>query len=189
MGYSIEYDGVIEESAKAKSSLNTYLPLCIGIIMLLLIAQFRSYRRTLIITLTIPLIIIGAALGLLLMQGDFGFMVILGLYALAGIIVNNGIVLIERIDADRQDVDADDKDAQSEAVVTACVRRLRPILMSSMTTILGLVPLILSGDVLFYAMACAIAFGLALGTVLSLGVVPVLYSLFFGLSPQKSTGK
>ena len=189
VGYSIEYDGVIEESAKAKSSLNTYLPLCIGIIMLLLIAQFRSYRRTLIITLTIPLIIIGAALGLLLMQGDFGFMVILGLYALAGIIVNNGIVLIERIDADRQDVDADDKDAQSEAVVTACVRRLRPILMSSMTTILGLVPLILSGDVLFYAMACAIAFGLALGTVLSLGVVPVLYSLFFGLSPQKSTGK
>lgn len=186
VGYSIEYDGVIEESAKAKNSLNTYLPLCIGIIMLLLIAQFRSYRRTLVIVFTIPLIIIGAALGLLLMQGDFGFMVILGLYALAGIIVNNGIVLIERIDAERNDIEEDDENAHSEAVVTASVRRLRPILMSSTTTILGLVPLILSGDVLFYAMASAIAFGLAVGTVLSLGVVPVLYSLFFGLSPSKN---
>ncbi|MEW9799287.1 efflux RND transporter permease subunit [Alteromonas sp. CYL-A6] len=182
-GYTIEYDGVIEESAKSRNSLNEYLPLCIAIIVLLLVAQFRSYRRTAIILLTIPLIIIGAASGLLIMQGDFGFMVILGLYALAGIIVNNGIVLIERIDAERDELDEDGDHA--EAVVTASVRRLRPILMSTFTTILGLVPLLISGDVLFYAMASAIAFGLAVGTILSLGVVPVLYSLFFSLKPVK----
>lgn len=181
-GYTIEYDGVIEESKKSQSSLNTYIPLCLGVIVLLLIAQFRSYRRTLIILLTIPLIIIGAAAGLIVMQGNFGFMVILGLYALAGIIVNNGIVLIERIDAERNELEEDGDHA--EAIVTASVRRLRPILMSAATTILGLVPLILSGDVLFYAMASAIAFGLAVGTILSLGVVPVLYSLFFRLQPQ-----
>lgn len=180
-GYTVEYDGVIEESAKSQSSLNAYIPLCLTIIVLLLIAQFRSYRRTLIILLTVPLIIIGAALGLIVMQGNFGFMVILGLYALAGIIVNNGIVLIERIDAER--LEQHDGAGQANAVVTASVRRLRPILMSAFTTILGLVPLILSGDVLFYAMASAIAFGLAVGTVLSLGVVPVLYSLFFRLQP------
>ncbi|MCU7556047.1 efflux RND transporter permease subunit [Alteromonas sp. ASW11-19] len=181
-GYTVEYDGVIEESADSQSSLNAYIPLCLTIIILLLIAQFRSYRSTLIILLTIPLIIIGAALGLIVMQGNFGFMVILGLYALAGIIVNNGIVLIERIDAERNE--QQNSDHEVDAVVTASVRRLRPILMSTFTTILGLVPLILSGDVLFYAMASAIAFGLAVGTILSLGVVPVLYSLFFRLQPE-----
>ncbi|GGW81362.1 efflux RND transporter permease subunit [Alteromonas halophila] len=186
-GYEIEYDGVIEESAKSQRSLNEYLPLCISIIVLLLVAQFRSYRRAAIIMLTVPLIIIGAAMGLIVMQGNFGFMVILGLYALAGIIVNNAIVLIERIDAEREELGEDGDHA--EAVVTASVRRLRPILMSAFTTILGLVPLLVSGDVLFYAMASAIAYGLAVGTILSLGVVPVLYSLFFRLQPAKHRSK
>ena len=186
-GYVIEYDGVIEESAKSQRSLNEYLPLCISIIVLLLIAQFRSYRRAAIILLTVPLIVIGAVIGLMVMQGNFGFMVILGLYALAGIIVNNGIVLIERIDAEREEL-GDDGD-HAEAVVSASVRRLRPILMSAFTTIFGLVPLMISGDALFYAMASAIAFGLAVGTVLSLGVVPALYSLFFRLTPEKHRSK
>ncbi len=189
-GYEIEYDGVIEESINSQESLNKYLPLCLGLIVLLLIAQFRSYRKTLIIILTIPLIVIGAALGLLIMQGDFGFMVILGLYALAGIIVNNGIVLIERIDTERAEYQLSENlnIPESESVVSASVRRLRPILMSAFTTILGLVPLMLSGDVLFYGMAAAIAFGLAIGTFLTLGVVPVMYSLLFRLTPQ-SEGK
>ncbi|QJR80180.1 efflux RND transporter permease subunit [Alteromonas pelagimontana] len=188
-GYVIEYDGVIEESATSQASLNKYLPMCLGLIILILIAQFRSYRKTLIILFTIPLIIIGAALGLLIMQGNFGFMVILGLYALAGIIVNNGIVLIERIDTERDDIVREKGDTgrkeEAEAVIQASVRRLRPILMSTFTTILGLLPLMLSGDVLFYGMASAISFGLAIGTVLSLGVVPVLYSLMFSLQPEK----
>ena len=127
------------------------------------------------IVATIPLVILGVAGGLLIMNGNFGFMVVLGLYSLMGIIINNAIVLIDRIDIDRRAPDV----GLHEAVVRACVRRLRPIIMASTTTILGFLPLILSHDALFYGMACAMAFGLALGTVMSLGVVPVLYTYFF----------
>jgi multidrug efflux pump subunit AcrB len=181
-GYTIEYDGVIADSKTSQASLSKNLPLCIAIILLLLIAQFRSFRRTGIILMTIPLIIIGASIGLLLLRADFGFMVILGLYALAGIIINNAIVLIDRIDIERNELSSEDNtNSHLEALISACVRRLRPIIMSTSTTILGLMPLIIGQDALFYAMAGAIAFGLAIGTVLTLGVVPVLYSLFFSL--------
>jgi multidrug efflux pump subunit AcrB len=181
-GYTIEYDGVIEDSKTSQASLSKNLPLCIAIIVLLLIAQFRSFRRTGIILMTIPLIIIGASVGLLVLRADFGFMAILGLYALAGIIINNAIVLIDRIDIERNELsDNSDSNAHFEALISACVRRLRPIIMSTSTTILGLMPLIISQDALFYAMSGAIAFGLAISTVLTLGVVPVLYSLLFSI--------
>jgi multidrug efflux pump subunit AcrB len=112
-------------------------------------------------------------------------MVILGLYALAGIIINNAIVLIDRIDIEINGLnDPDDNQARFEAVVSACVRRLRPIIMSTSTTILGLMPLIIGQDALFYAMSGAIAFGLAVGTVLTLGVVPILFALFFGIKNE-----
>lgn len=186
-GYTIEYDGVIKDSKDSQASLNKNLPLCIAIILLLLIAQFKSFRRTAIIITTIPLIIIGAALGLLVLQGDFGFMVILGLYALAGIIINNAIVLIDRIDIEINELDdQQNNQARLDAMVSACVRRLRPIIMSTSTTILGLMPLILGQDALFYAMSGAIAFGLAVGTILTLGVVPVLFALFFGIKNENA---
>ena len=113
-------------------------------------------------------------IGLLVTDSLFGFMAILGLASLAGIIINNAIVLIERIDreiaAGKQPFDA---------ILWAAVKRLRPIAMTMLTTILGLLPLILLGGKLFYAMANVIAFGLGVGTVLTLAVVPVLYSLLF----------
>ena len=183
----IEYDGVIEESKHSQKTLNANLPLCFGIIVILLIAQFNSYRRAAIILLTIPLVLIGAVIGLLALGGDFGFMVILGLYALAGIIVNNAIVLIDRIDIEMNELEDDsDNDAQYDALISACVRRLRPIIMSTTTTILGFLPLIISGDALFYAMSSAITFGLAVGTILTLGFVPVVYSLMFKIKTKKS---
>ncbi|WP_374764689.1 efflux RND transporter permease subunit [Yunchengibacter salinarum] len=173
-GHAIEYDGVIEQSAEAQAALSANVPLVAGVILLLLIAQFNSYRRALIIVLTIPLILIGAVLGMLVMNVNFGFMVSLGLYALAGIIINNAIVLIDRIDMERR---ADDGRSAVDAIISASVRRLRPIVMTTVTTILGLLPLIIGRDALFYGMASAIAFGLAVGTILTLGVVPALYSL------------
>ncbi|MBT1449948.1 efflux RND transporter permease subunit [Glaciecola sp. XM2] len=186
-GYTIEYDGVIEDSKTSQASLSKNLPLCIAVIILLLVAQFRSFRRTGIILMTIPLIIIGASVGLLILRGDFGFMVILGLYALAGIIINNAIVLIDRIDIERNAIDDEDNmSAHNEALISACVRRLRPIIMSTSTTILGLMPLIIGQDALFYAMSGAIAFGLAIGTVLTLGVVPVLYSVLFNIKREQA---
>jgi multidrug efflux pump subunit AcrB len=174
--HRIEFDGVVKDSKESQASLNANLPLCLAIVMLILIAQFNSLRRASIVILTVPLILIGAVVGLLTVQANFGFMVILGLYALAGIIVNNAIVLIDRIDIEREE-----NNNQYEALVEACLRRLRPIVMSTVTTILGLLPLIIGQDALFFGMASALAFGLLIGSLLTLGVVPVLYSFFFNI--------
>ena len=108
------------------------------------------------------------------MRADFGFMVILGLLSLAGTIINNGIVLIDKIETNRGEGSSD-----YEAVVSAGVSRLRPLLMSMSTTVLGLLPLIVSHDPLFYGLASVMAWGLAIGTVFTLVVVPTLYTLFF----------
>jgi multidrug efflux pump subunit AcrB len=140
----------------------------------LLIWQFRSFRRTAIIVLTIPLIMIGAALGLNLLRATLDFNAILGLFSLAGIIVNNAIVLIDRIDEERgQGLPLHD------ALISAAKDRLRPIVMTTLTTIMGLIPLFLFGGELWFAMTVVMMFGLGIGTVLTLGMVPVLYALMF----------
>ncbi len=181
LSHRIEFDGVVKESKESQASLNANIPLCLTIVALILIAQFNSYRRAGIVILTVPLILIGAVIGLLVSGANFGFMVILGLYALAGIIVNNAIVLIDRIEIERND---ESHSNDFDALISASIHRLRPIIMSTTTTILGLLPLIISQDPLFYGMASAIAFGLGIGTILTLGVVPVMYSLFFGIKAK-----
>ena len=175
--HGVELDGVVVQSAEGRAALAANLPLCIGAMLILLVAQFNGFRRPAIIVATIPLVLIGAALGLIVMKASFGFMPLLGLYALAGIIVNNAIVLIDRIDMERAVPGAD----PFEAIIVASGRRVRPILMSTITTMLGLSPLIVGVDPLFFGMASVIASGLMVGTVLTLGVAPVLYSLFFGI--------
>ena len=176
INHTIEYDGVIKDSAEAQKALSANIPLCLGLIIILLVGQFNSYRRPAIIMLTIPLSFIGAVLGLLTTKSYFSFMVTLGLYSLAGIVINNAIVLIDRIDIERNA-----GNSPYDAIVNACVMRLRPICMTTITTILGLLPLIISKDPLFYGMANAIAFGLGVGTILTLGVVPALYAIMFGV--------
>jgi multidrug efflux pump subunit AcrB len=109
----------------------------------------------------------------------------LGLLSLAGIIINNGIVLIDRID-----IELDSGREAYDAIIAACLARLRPILMTTVTTILGLMTLILSVDPLFYGMAVAIAFGLGVATVFTLGVVPVLYAMMFRVkNPPRAVPK
>ncbi len=173
-GHYWEVGGELEDSVEAQEALFGNMPLAGLAVIVLLIWQFNSFRRTAIILLTIPLSFIGGVIGLLVMKSVFGFMTILGLFSLAGIIINNGIVLIDRIDSE-----VADGRAPYDAVMMAALARFRPILMSTLTTILGLLPLIVSVDPLFYGMACLIAFGLLVGTVLTLGIVPVLYTLFF----------
>lgn len=177
-GHHARFAGIVPDSAEGKAALASNFPLCLAIMVILLIAQFKGLKRPSIVLLTMPLVLIGAAVGLYAMQANFGFMVILGLLSLAGIIVNNGIVLIDRIDIERREGKPLD-----EAIVSASVRRFRPIVMTTITTILGFLPLIVFRDVLFYEMASAMAFGLVVGTVLTLGVVPVLYGRFLGSGP------
>lgn len=179
-GYKVEIGGEIENSEESNEKLFGPLPVCILGIFLLLTWQFNSYRRPAIIFLTIPMAFSGALVGLLVLKAPFDFFSILGFLSLAGVIINNGIVLIDRIDSERQvTFDA------FEAVIAATVSRFRPIMMSAITTVLGVMPIILVRDPLFYSLACVIASGLALGTILTLVVVPVLYAIFFRVKPEK----
>ncbi|TYK67300.1 efflux RND transporter permease subunit [Colwellia echini] len=174
VNHLIEYDGVIKESLAAQKALGASMPIVLGLILILLVAQFNSFRKAAVITFTIPLSFIGAVLGLFLMQAPFGFMVTLGLYSLAGIIINNAIVLIDRIK-----IESELGKSDYQAVVDACLTRLRPIAMTTITTVMGLLPLIIGKDPLFYGMANVIAFGLGIGTILTLAVVPALYCAFY----------
>lgn len=175
--HEIIYDGAIKSSIEAQAALSANFPLCLGVIIILLIIQFNSYRRALMVMFAIPLMMVGAVLGLKILGAEFGFMVTLGLYSLAGIIVNNAIVLIDRIDL--AITTQKPEDDELDLLVDASVRRLRPIMMSTVTTMFGLLPLILSHDPLFYGMAGVIAFGLGVGALLTLIFTPVVYTLFF----------
>jgi multidrug efflux pump subunit AcrB len=166
--------GELEDSAKAQRNLAKWLLPCFGGIVFLLVGQFNSIRRAAIIILTMPLVIVGAVVGLVAMQADFGFMVILGLLALAGSIVNNGIVMIDKIEENRRS-----GQAPYDAVVNSAVSRFRPILLSVSTTMLGFLPLILNRDPLFYGMASVMFFGLGIGSLFTLNYVPALYTIFF----------
>lgn len=175
--HHIIFDGAIKQSKEAQAALGANFPLVLAVIVILLIAQFNSFRRAFMVMLAIPLMMIGAVTGFKVMGAEFGFMATLGLYSLAGIIVNNAIVLIDRIDLALANEKEDDD--EFELLVDAALRRLRPILMSTVTTIFGLMPLLLSHDPLFFPMATVIAFGLGVGAIITLGFTPVVYTLFF----------
>lgn len=173
-GYSIDVEGEIKGAQDSSAKLFTYAPHALFLIVAVLVLQFNSYRRAAIILLTIPLVFIGASFGMRLFGAYFDFTAMLGLFSLAGIIINNGIVMIDRIDQGRRE-----GLAVNDAVTAAALARSRPIVMTTITTVAGLVPLALMGGEFWFGMAIVIMCGLAAGTLLSLGVVPVLYSLMF----------
>jgi multidrug efflux pump subunit AcrB len=180
--YRWEVGGEIEKQGETMPKLFKYMPHCFFLIIVLLVWQFNSFRRPGIILFTLPMAFTGALVGLFIFGAPFDFFGILGLLSLAGIIINNGIVLIDRIDIERK--------AGREphmAIVEATVSRFRPICMTTITTILGVMPLIISHDPVFYSLALIIANGLAFGTVLTLGVVPVLYALLFNVKQPATT--
>ena len=182
VGFSYEIGGQSESSASANAAIGAKLPLAGLVILLLLVGQFNSLRKPLIIVLTIPLGLIGVVLGLLLTREPFGFMTLLGVVSLAGIVINNGIVLIDRI---RIEIEENGLEP-GRAVVEAAQQRLRPILLTTITTAGGLLPLWFGGDPLFVSMAVAILFGLVFATVLTLGFVPALYCLLFRVAATRS---
>jgi len=178
IGYRWDLGGEFETSGKADASINAKLPIGGLIIVLLLVGQFNSLRRPAIILMTIPLGMIGVIVGLLVTKSYFGFMTLLGVISLAGIVINNAIVLLDRIKIEVEQHGL----PRNRAVIEAAQRRLRPILLTTLTTIGGLLPLWLGGGPMWEPMAIAIIFGLAFATVLTLGLVPVLYTLFFRVS-------
>lgn len=175
-----EWGGESENSQRARSALSIFLPHALGAMFLLMVWQFNSYAKPIIIFITIPLVLIGAAPGMLITGAFFGFMAILGFLSLAGIIINNAIVLLDSIQ-----IEIDTGTHPYDAVLKACTTRFKPVLMTTLTTILGLLSLMLPPDPMFFAMAVVISFGLAVGTLLTLLVVPVLYALFFRVQLPK----
>ena len=174
-GYRLELGGESEDSAAANDALLRYLPLAAVAMLLLFLWQFDSWRKVLIIVASIPFILIGVALALWLSGHPFGFMATFGLLSLAGIIVNNAVLLLERIEAERQA-----GKPLIPALLDAAGERLRPIIMTKLTCILGLIPLMLFAGPLWTGMAISMIGGLALGTLVTLGLIPVLYGLLHG---------
>ncbi|MDJ0699126.1 MAG: efflux RND transporter permease subunit [Woeseiaceae bacterium] len=175
IGHEYEIGGETEESGEANASIAAELPTAGMLILLLLVAQFNSIRRPIIILTTIPLGLIGVTFGLLVANSTFGFFTILGLISLSGIIINNAIVLLDRIAIEINEFGR----SPSEAVFYAAQQRLRPILLTTATTVLGMTPLLWGGTAMFMPMAITIIFGLAFATALTLLVVPVLYTRLF----------
>jgi len=173
-GYTIEWAGEQAESAKSQKRLAAGAPIPIAILCLILIAQFNSLRAFAIIMMTIPPMMIGVVPGLIVTGSSFGFMTLLGLIALMGIVVNNAILLI---DETRSQIAVGDKDF-IDAVVDSAKSRFRPIIMTTATTVFGLLPLAISGGGMWSSMAFAMMFGLAFATVLTLVLCPTLFYLF-----------
>ncbi|MDE0104878.1 MAG: efflux RND transporter permease subunit [Bryobacterales bacterium] len=177
VGFRYELGGDLEASGEGTQSIMDKVPVAALLIILLLVGQFNSIRKPLIILLTIPLGMIGVIVGLLVTGSYMGFMTFLGVISLAGIVINNAIVLLDRIR-----IEIDDRGLPPDrAIVEAAQRRLRPILLTTITTSGGLIPLWLGGGVMFEPMAIAILFGLVFSTALTLGVVPALYAILFGV--------
>jgi multidrug efflux pump subunit AcrB len=171
-GYSIGWGGEVEDSARAQGSLVGYMKIFFGLMVLMVIVLFNSIKKTFVIWLTVPLAIIGVTVGLLLFGQPFGFMALLGIMSLAGMLIKNAIVLIDEID-----LQIGSGKESFQAIVDAGTSRLIPVSMAAMTTILGMIPLL--RDVFFVSMAVTIMFGLLFATILTLIVVPVLYAIFF----------
>ena len=145
---------------------------------LITIFLFNNVKNAVIVWATVPLAIIGVTMGLLILNTPFGFMALLGFLSLSGMLVKNGIVLLDQIEIEIQT----GKD-RYQAVIDASVSRVRPVCMAAITTVLGMIPLL--PDVFFKPMAVTIMFGLGFATVLTLLVVPVLYRMLHRLEVKQ----
>ncbi len=172
IGYNIKLAGAAADSSKAEKSISANVPLVIFIIFTLLMLQLQSFSRSLLVFLTGPLGLAGAALALLILQRPFGFVAQLGVIALFGMIVRNSVILIDQIE---QDISSGT--APWDAVVEAAVRRFRPIVLTAAAAVLAMIPL--SNSVFWGPMAVAIMGGLIVATGLTLLFLPALYAAWF----------
>jgi multidrug efflux pump subunit AcrB len=178
-GYSLATGGAAEESAVGRASVLAVVPIMIAVMLTLLMFQLQSFRRLGIVVAILPLSIIGVVLALLVFQRPLGFVAILGVLSLIGMVAKNAVILIVQIEEDRaQGL------ALEEAVVTAAASRLRPMMLTALSTVLGLLPI--APTVFWGPMAFAIMGGLLVATLLTLLVLPALYVIIFGRSARRA---
>lgn len=173
-GYSLEWGGEYESSRDAQAPLLAAMPIGFLSMFVITVLLFNALRKSLVIWATVPLAITGVTLGLLALDLPFGFMALLGFLSLSGMLLKNGIVLLDQINlALASGLEP------YQAVFESAVSRVRPVCMAAITTILGMIPLLF--DDFFASMAVVITFGLGVATVLTLIVVPVLYTMVYGI--------
>jgi multidrug efflux pump len=180
-GYRIETGGSIEESVKANVALVAVFPVMIIAMLVLLMIQLQSFSRLALVVVTAPLGLIGATGALLISNRPFGFVALLGLIALAGMIMRNTVILVDQIDRDIAE-----GHARYRAIIDATIRRARPVTLTALAAILGMIPL--SRSVFWGPMAITIMGGLLVATILTLLVVPALYALWFRVTKDEPAG-
>jgi multidrug efflux pump len=171
-GYRIETGGSIEESVKANGALLAVFPVMAIVMLAILMIQLQSFSRLALVFVTAPLGLIGATGALLVSNRPFGFVALLGLIALAGMIMRNTVILVDQIDRDIAT-----GHGRHRAIIDATVRRARPVILTALAAILGMIPL--AGSIFWGPMAITIMGGLFVATALTLLVVPALYALWF----------
>ncbi|WMP07860.1 multidrug efflux RND transporter permease subunit VmeV [Vibrio parahaemolyticus] len=175
-GYEITWGGEYESSKDAQEGLFGSLPMGYLLMFIITILLFNSIKKPLVIWFTVPLSIIGVAFGLLTTNMPFSFTAFLGLLSLSGMILKNGIVLLDQIN-----LELESGKEPYLAIVDSAISRVRPVSMAALTTILGMIPLVF--DAFFGSMAITIMAGLGFATVLTLIVVPVMFAILFRIKP------
>jgi multidrug efflux pump len=176
-GYGVVLGGVTEDSAKAQKSIFVVFPLMLFLMATILMVQLRSFQRLILVLLTAPLALIGVAGALLISRAPMGFVAILGVISLIGMVIRNSVILISQID---QHIAAGEH--PWSAVISATEHRLRPILLTAAAAILGMIPI--APTVFWGPMAYAVMGGLVVATLLTLVFLPALYVTWFGIKPQ-----
>ncbi len=182
LGYSLKWDGESGGSAEANGQLAGVVPFGFGAMVLVVILLFNALRQPLVIWSVVPLSLVGVVFGLVVVGVPFEFMAILGLLSLAGLLIKNAIVLVDQID-----LEIDEGKPRFDALVDSAASRVRPVMLGSGTTVLGVIPLYF--DAFFQSLAVVLIFGLSFATVLTLVVVPVVYAAVFRISTDETANK
>lgn len=173
-GYRIDTGGTVEESAKSQGSVFARVPLMLFLMTTFLMIQLQSFSRMFLVLSIVPMGLIGIIAALLIFGKPLGFVAILGILSLLGMIARNAVILVEQIEIERRE-----QPDQWKAVVDATISRFRPIVLTAVSTVLGLIPI--APTVFWGPMAFAVMGGLLVATVLTLIVTPALYVLWFGV--------
>jgi multidrug efflux pump subunit AcrB len=179
-GYDVVAGGTVEESAKSQASIFAVFPVMLLLMMTILMVQLQSFQKLFIVLATAPLALIGVASALLVSQAPLGFVAILGVISLIGMVIRNSVILIDQID---NEIAAGQH--PWEAVIVATEHRLRPILLTAAAAILGMVPI--APTVFWGPMAYAVMGGLVVATLLTLVFLPALYVVWFGIKPHSAS--
>lgn len=177
VGYQLEWHGEYKDAKEADEGLKASAPYGFAAMVLAVVFMFNGIRQALVIWCTVPLAVLGVAVGLVLFQTPFEFMATLGFLSLIGMMVKNAIVLV-----DQAENEISNGKSAYDAIIDAAMSRARPVILGATTTILGVAPLLV--DPFFKSMAVTIMFGLTFATVLTLVVIPLNYALFFRVKPK-----